>query len=49
MEFSQIDVPVFGLTRKETHSQWDVKRERILQKFKGKLTSAPILIISHPT
>ena len=45
-DFSRLAAPMTRLTRKEDKFDWDDRCEEAFQELKGRLTSAPILIVS---
>ena len=45
-DFSRIAAPMTRLIRKEVKFDWDDRYEEAFQELKGRLTSAPILIVS---
>ena len=45
-DFSRIATPMRRLTLKEVKFDWDDRCEEAFQELKGRLTSAPILIVS---
>ena len=44
-DFSRLAAPMTRLTRKEAKFDWDDRCEEAFQELKGRLTSAPILIV----
>ena len=44
-DISRLSAPMMRLTRKEVNFEWNYSCERAFQELKGRLTSAPILIV----
>ena len=44
-DFSRLTAPMTRLTQKEVKFDWDDQCEKTFQELKGRLTSAPILIV----